>query len=115
VVPDVFVPDGFLTYMSGRGPALVANQAGCVCTNSLHAVRVRNGYNFSELQKAWQHPLSRLSVEIEGHPLGGGMLKLEPGEAKQVLLPARNVPLSTTDVQTIQDGTAHLQKWRHYV
>jgi hypothetical protein len=31
-------------------------------------------------------PHSRLSVEIEGHALGGGMLKLEPTEAGNVLL-----------------------------
>jgi adenine-specific DNA-methyltransferase len=28
-----------------------------------------------------------LSCKLEGHPLGGGMLKLEPREAAQVLLP----------------------------
>jgi len=30
--------------------------------------------------------LTSLSVEIEGHALGGGMLKLEPSEAENVLL-----------------------------
>jgi hypothetical protein len=31
--------------------------------------------------------LTRLSAEVEGHPLGGGMLKLEPTEAEKLLIP----------------------------
>jgi adenine-specific DNA-methyltransferase len=30
--------------------------------------------------------MTALSCEIEGHPLGGGMLKIEPGEAARLLL-----------------------------
>jgi hypothetical protein len=30
--------------------------------------------------------LSQLSAEVEGHPLGGGMLKLEPSEAERTLV-----------------------------
>ena len=43
VVPDVVVPDYFLAYMSGGKPGLVMNAAGCSCTNSLHAVRLKTG------------------------------------------------------------------------
>jgi hypothetical protein len=39
------------------------------------------------LSALWQTSLTRLSVEIEGHALGGGMLKLEPTEAGRVLVP----------------------------
>jgi hypothetical protein len=35
----------------------------------------------------WWTSLSAISAEIEGHSLGGGLLKLEPGEAANVLLP----------------------------
>jgi adenine-specific DNA-methyltransferase len=47
-------------------------------------------YDFRGLRNLaalWQTSLTRLSVEIEGHPLGGGMLKLEPTEAANVLVP----------------------------
>ncbi len=89
-VPHVHRPDGFLTYMSGAVPKLVANVAGVVAPNSLHLVRIRSGCEITGKQIAglWQNSLSALSAEIEGHPLGGGMLKLEPGEARKVLLPA---------------------------
>lgn len=114
VVPDVLIPDGFLSYMSGDGPSLVSNSAGCSCTNSVHAVRMKDGYKFSQLQAAWGHPLTRLSTELEGHPLGGGMLKLEPREASRVLLPNPSLTLSAHDLQQLREGREVLRKWRHY-
>ncbi len=35
---------------------------------------------------AWHTSLTMLSCEIEGHSLGGSMLKLEPSEARRVLV-----------------------------
>ena len=88
-VPHVLKPDAFLTYMSGASPKLVHNTAKVVAPNTLHVVRMRRGCGLNGLQLAalWQSSLTRLSTEIEGHALGGGMLKLEPGEAKNVLIP----------------------------
>ena len=88
-VPHVHQPDGFLSYMSGNVPRLVANDAGVVAPNSLHILRLHAGAPVSgeTLAALWQTSLTHLSAEIEGHALGGGMLKLEPTEAEQVLLP----------------------------
>ncbi len=87
-VPHVHLPDALLTYMIGVEPSFVANDAGVVVPNSLHMVRLRPGGAPSPaaLAAMWQTSLTRLSVEIEGHALGGGMLKLEPTEAGNVLL-----------------------------
>lgn len=109
VVPDVKVPDGFLSYMSGDGPTLVGNPAGCVCTNSVHAVQVTGGLSIARLTELWAHPFTALSCEIEGHPLGGGMLKLEPREAANVLL--ADFPPSN---KRIVDAIAVMKRWRHY-
>src|SRR5439155_17431802 len=65
VVPDVRVPDAFLSYMSGLSPTLAANSARCVCTNSVHGVRVKSEVTVQQLQSAWAHPLAKLSCEIE--------------------------------------------------
>jgi len=92
-VPHVYVPDAFLTYMSGAVPKLVANVAKAVSPNSLHIVRIRvPAVSGEQLAAFWQNSLTRLSAEIEGHALGGGMLKLEPKEAGRVLLPVANGP-----------------------
>ena len=87
-VPHVYTPDALLTYMSGLRPQLVANDAGAVAPNTLHVVRFRPGAAVpaTTLAAFWQTSLTSLSAELEGHALGGGMLKLEPGEARRVLV-----------------------------
>jgi tRNA1(Val) A37 N6-methylase TrmN6 len=111
-VPDVRVPHFFLSYMSGSQPALVLNEAGCVCTNSVHAVNLTNGVTPAALHRVWKDPFVALSCEIEGHPLGGGMLKVEPGEAARVLLPSSKRRL-WPDRALIQEGLERLRSWRH--
>jgi adenine-specific DNA-methyltransferase len=72
-VPHVYQPDRFLSYMSGTTPRLVANDAGVVAPNSLHILRLHAGGSLSSgaVAALWQTSLARLSVEIEGHSLGG--------------------------------------------
>ena len=114
VVPDVRTPDAFLSYMSGESASLVANSAGCVCTNSVHAVRLKNGATVRQLQQAWKHPLAQLSCELEGHPLGGGMLKLEPGEAARTRLPLGRFLISKAETDDLIEATQTMRRWRHY-
>ena len=114
-VPDVTVPDAFLAYMSGLGPRLVLNNASCTCSNSIHAVHLTNGMSSSELRRRWAHPAVELSCEIEGHPLGGGMLKLEPREAAQIVLPSPVARVSQELRSAISEGVLTLRRWRHYV
>jgi SAM-dependent methyltransferase len=112
-VPGVVTPDGFLSVMCGRATSLVANRASCVCTNSVHTVRMRGRASLSRLQDAWLTPLSRLSQEIEGHPLGGGMLKLEPREAGRVVVPWTDHALEQPHLDLLQEGIDCARSWRH--
>lgn len=111
-VPDVQIPDFFLSYMSGAEAALVRNDADCTCTNSVHSVRLREGIDASLLLDAWDSPLARLSCEIEGHPLGGGMLKLEPREASNIYI--HTAKLSKRDTADVTDGIQAMREWRHH-
>jgi adenine-specific DNA methylase len=112
-VPDVRVPDFFLTYMSGRNVGLVRNEAGASCTNSVHAVQVKKRAALGRVSQARRSPIFQLSSELEGHPLGGGMLKVEPREATRILMP-HSKDLEQIKGETIQEGIATLQSWRHY-
>ncbi len=112
-VPDVIVPEYFLSYMTGTKPLLVANDAGCVCTNSVHAVRLKSSAVAPTLVESWRNPIVELSCEIEGHPLGGGMLKLEPKEAARVLLPASRSRPSPAIDELIAEGIRQMREWRH--
>ncbi|GAA0261140.1 N-6 DNA methylase [Methylorubrum aminovorans] len=110
-VPDVQVPDYLLSYMSGRKPSLVRNDARCTATNSVHCVRLLQPASRSRLE-AWGSPFVDLSCEVEGHPLGGGLLKLEPREATQVVLPAPGL-LRPVEEEACREALAIMRRWRH--
>jgi len=112
VVPDVTVPHAFLSYMSGEAPSLVANCADCSGANSVHMVQLINSESLTDLRILWKMPFSHLSCEIEGHPLGGGMLKLEPREAGRVVL-APEKTFSPFDHRLIREGLETMRRWRH--
>lgn len=111
-VPDVRFPDLFLSYMAGLKPNLVLNSAAATCTNAVHSVVMREKSNIAALRQAWDSPFVTLSCEIEGHALGGGMLKLELGEAGRILVPSCHM-LQTVPSSEIQDAIATMRSWRH--
>lgn len=113
-VPDVKVPDYFLSYMSGVTPSLVRNSAGATCTNSVHAVRARDPIKMARAEGLWASPFVQLSCELEGHPLGGGMLKLEPREAGRILFPSKAAQAAVAPA-VMADALSTLRGWRHYV
>lgn len=86
-VPHIRVADAFLSYMSGQSPRLVRNRFNLVAPNTLHLVRFDKTKRTDTFVGGWYSSLTRLSCELEGHALGGGMLKLEPSEAEKVLIP----------------------------
>ncbi len=112
-VPDVQIPDFVMNYMSGRIVNLVRNVAGVSCTNSVHAIRVRDKKLARKLLPEWSSPFVRLSCELEGHALGGGMLKLEPREAGRIIFPSIAV-VASADCDELENAIGSLQRWRHY-
>ena len=85
-VPHVRRADAFLSYMSGGRPKLVLNPTGLVAPNTLHLVQFVERKYVKSVPAGWYSSLTSLSCEIEGHALGGGMLKLEPTEAERLLV-----------------------------
>lgn len=111
-VPDIRVPDFFLNYMSGQAPSVVRNAAGISCTNAIHAVDVNSVRSRKRLVRCWDTTFTKLSCEVEGHPLGGGMLKLEPREAGRVALSSDSNLLNHCE-PTLLDALSKIRKWRH--
>lgn len=112
-VPDVQIPDFVMSYMSGRNVNLVRNVAGVSCTNSVHSVRVRDHALASKLLPHWSSPFVRLSCELEGHALGGGMLKLEPREAGRIAFPSAEA-IGEADDDELENAIRSMHRWRHY-
>jgi tRNA1(Val) A37 N6-methylase TrmN6 len=85
-VPHVRIGDAFLSYMSGEQPLLVTNAAHLVAPNTVHILRFKQAFDPLSYAASWRSSLTRLSCELEGHALGGGLFKLEPSEAESVLV-----------------------------
>jgi hypothetical protein len=67
----------------------------------------------SELQNWWSGPLTSLSCEIEGHPLGGGLLKVEPREASRILL-SKSIGRRLEEREVLAEAVSTLRSWRHH-
>lgn len=93
-------PDLLLTAMSAVGPRLSVNDAQVAVCNTLHGVWRRSGSGAAAattLAAAALSSLTELSAELEGHALGGGLLKLEPSTAQALLLPLPAAPTGEVD------------------
>ncbi len=112
-VPDICTPHAFLSIMSGRRPRLVGNSAGVTCTNSVHAVHFLDQTAARRYVSSWRSELTTLSCELEGHALGGGVLKIEPSEARRLLM-APGLDLSEEQKKLLRIGTRELRRWRHF-
>ena len=83
-------PDLLLTAMTNDSPLLSVNTVQVAVSNTLHAVWRRAGSGAAGsavLAASAQSSLTAITAELEGRPLGGGLLKLEPSAAQSLLLP----------------------------
>lgn len=126
-VPRVARPDLLLAAMTADAHVLAVNRAGVAAANTLHAVDLRavdlrtvdscaaNGHDreydrswrAEALALTWLTSAAQLSRELEGRVLGGGMLKLEPGEAGRLHVPwpsgldPRQEPARTAEIVSL--------------
>ena len=83
------IPDAFATCTRLSAPLLVLNQAGCQCTNALHAVYWHHRIGASPPAIVVGFLTSAVSVwtELHGRRYGGGVLKMEPGTLQRTPVP----------------------------
>ena len=82
------IPNGFFPYRISKIPFLVINSSRLQSTNSVHRIYFNN---LTEIQIKWLQvsilsKFSQLSIEAVSKTYGRGMLKIEPGNLKQVLV-----------------------------
>ncbi len=90
-VPLPETGDLLLTYMNHQTPRLVTNSAKVAHLNSIHAValdREHRDLGRDLLPLAALNSLTLLGAELIGRAYGGGVLKVEPGEALHLPLPS---------------------------
>lgn len=105
-VPLVRPADLLLTYMNADTPRLCANDAHTHHLNSVHGVYLRQGrrkIGRQLLPLASLNSMTLLGAETVGRAYGGGMLKLEPGEADRLPVPsAETITNASTALSSIR-------------
>lgn len=90
-VPLLKPADLLLTYMNSDSARLISNDAGVRHLNSVHGVQLRRDCRVLAkelLPIAALNSASLLSAEMVGRSYGGGILKLEPREADEWMVPS---------------------------
>lgn len=90
-VPLVSTADLLLTYMNADTPRLSTNSAGALHLNSVHGVYLAKEHRDlgrELLPVAALNSVTMLGAEFTGRAYGGGLLKMEPGEADLWGLPS---------------------------
>jgi hypothetical protein len=86
----VAAPDLFFTYMSHQFPRLIGNRAHVEFLNSMHGIRLHHGIPDvakEALPLVALNSLTMLGAELGGRSYGGGVLKMEPSEARALPVP----------------------------
>ncbi|MGR3500544.1 MAG: HsdM family class I SAM-dependent methyltransferase [Limimaricola soesokkakensis] len=99
-VPQVGMPDLFLTYMNHDRPRLIANHAKAAILNSVYGIKLKEGrkeIGKSLLPLACLNSVTLLGAEVVGRAYGGGLLKLEPREADKLPVPSLKVISANRD------------------
>lgn len=92
---DSKIPDAFFPVMHHLGPRLALNSMGCNSTNTIHRMYFKEGMSEARRQLLCISVLSsfsQLSAEIVGRRYGSGVLKHEPGEAKEIAVLMPELP-----------------------
>jgi len=115
-VPICPPPDAFLQYMAALQPRLVLNYSRASCTNSIHTVNWAMPLSkkmIASVALSFLSTFTQLSIELAGRSYGGGVLKLEPGEAVrvQLVLPDDGID----NAIDLLDKTDKLLKARHTI
>lgn len=84
LVPMVRIPDVIMSVFSDT-PRLMLNDGGWTFSNSLLGANMAKNVDSAAFVETWYTVLTLLSVELEVHALGGGVLVAVPNEANNVV------------------------------
>lgn len=97
VTPSVEIPELVLTVF-GDAPKLIVNDGKYAVSNSLLAGRISSSISPQNIVCMWYNSLTLLSIELNIHSLGGGVLVLIPGETDKLEI-VKAIP--ETDIERV--------------
>lgn len=83
LTPGIEMPELILTVF-GDAPKLIVNNGRYAVSNSLLAGRISSSISPKNIVCMWYNSLTLLSIELNIHSLGGGVLVLIPGETDKL-------------------------------
>lgn len=86
-VPATWVPDGFMLRQIHRHPLMIANRTNATSTDTVHRVRLTSQATVDQIVPAVFNSATFAMAEILGRSYGGGILELEPTEARALPIP----------------------------
>jgi adenine-specific DNA methylase len=89
VVPSVWASDALFIRRNNVFPKLIVNEANAYTTDTMHRVKIKEGYDLRAVVASYYNSLSFAFAEISGRSYGGGVLELMPNETEDILLPYR--------------------------
>lgn len=100
------LPDAFFPYRATYIPYLAFNDSWLRCTNSIH--RIYFSSSITESQKRWIQLsllsyIGQLSLEYYSKIYGSGVLKIEPGKLKEILVSKGKGKISNKDYAKVED------------
>ena len=94
--------DAIFTYMNDRGPRIVLAEPGIKCTNTLHRARFRETTSSAQRIACVLSMIStfgQLAAERGGRSYGGGILKFELGNARELPILLASGELRSDDLK----------------
>lgn len=82
-VPSVKEPDAIISVF-GSAPRVILNDSKWTFSNSLLGAYMNDSINAEDFCLSWYSPITLLSIELEIHSLGGGVLIAVPQETSNV-------------------------------
>jgi adenine-specific DNA methylase len=86
-VPSIWVPDGFMLRQIHKYPRIFVNEANATSTDTVHRIRITGKFSVKELSIASLNSATLTWGELLGRSYGGGVLELEPSEARSLPIP----------------------------
>lgn len=89
-VPISWIPEGFFLRQVHEFPKIVVNRTRATNTDTLHKVRMKDGFDIENLALSFLNSFTLLHAELSGRSYGGGVLTFEPGEVRSLKIPYHN-------------------------